>query len=86
MLDQTKMKALSTGLNGACQECEDNNDLGRYETDECGNEAIDEGFFSNHPCILCDGLAGLRFAAHYLDENGELNHIDVCTECVERIN
>ena len=88
MLNTSELHALSTGLNGNCTECLEKYDFPPNVVKLAieNGQVCEDGFFSSHPCILCDGPAGMRYAAHYLDENNELNHIDVCTACVEGIN
>ena len=62
---------------GTCDKC-----------DECKNE-IDEGHFSWTSCDTCgSSLGGDRFAAHYIDPTDcerQLNHIEVCVDCLQYI-
>lgn len=44
---------------------------------------IDEGGFSCYCCDCCGNpLGGDKFAVHGFDENGELLHYDVCSDCL----
>jgi hypothetical protein len=47
------------------------------------DELPDEGGISRHPCECCgSGLAGTRYAAHGFDAHDELNHLEVCVDCL----
>lgn len=46
----------------------------------------DEGGFSTIDCDACySDLAGQRYPAHGITEDGTKVHLDVCTDCVETI-
>jgi hypothetical protein len=51
--------------------------------DECLEEQDDEGFFSWSSCDCCgSSLGGTRYAAHGRDKDGNLVHLDVCSDCL----
>ena len=50
-----------------------------YEADEI----VDEGGFSWQPCQCCEStFGGDRHPAHYIDDDGKINHIEVCVDCL----
>ncbi len=64
--------------------------VGYVPYDKCGecpeeqDESIgDEGYFSWSACDCCgSGLGGTRYAAHGIDANGDIVHLNVCQDCV----
>jgi len=53
---------------------------------EYNEEVGDEGEFSWQPCELCHStLGGQRYAAHALDSNDELIHLEICVDCVQNL-
>jgi len=76
----------SPGLCPGCTECMS---AFGYESEESFEEDIssgkifDEGSFSWHSCQSCgSSVGGERFAAHGVNENGEIIHFDVCQDCL----
>lgn len=72
------LEAFSVGACPGCREC------GLSETPtEAERCAADEGSFSWSACESCgSSLGGNRYPAHYLDDNGEISHMHVCTDCL----
>ena len=66
---------------GACPGCET---CGLEE--DCSQEQLDmmsEGSFSWRACDCCGStLGGNRYPAHWLDENKEIMHEEICHDCV----
>jgi len=84
------LEFVSSGLCPNCEECSDN---WGYESIEEYNQAVenyeieDEGSFSHYPCDDCNtNLGGDSFAAHGIDENGELVHFTICRDCLMEFN
>ena len=69
------MESFSTGSCNDCVQCQESS----VSDDE---EVHVEPHFSWSPCPVCGStLGGDRHAAHYIAE-GDLNHLDVCTDCL----
>ena len=88
------LEHVSTGLNSKCLDCFPD----AYPCPHCG-ELIDpdtqeppdaentEGSFSCSSCDCCDStLGGNREPAHGIDKDGNLVHMEVCTDCVYYLN
>ena len=70
------MEYFSTGCCNDCVRCQES-----CVSD--GDEVHVEPYFSWSPCPVCGStLGGDRHAAHYIAE-GDLNHLDVCTDCAD---
>ena len=67
--------------------CDELNAVSVGTCDRCNDcDEYADGFFSWAACDTCNSsLGGMRYPAHYLDDNGELCHIDVCMDCVQYI-
>ncbi len=64
--------AWSSGFYLDCQDCYNNE-----------HNILNEGHFSSQACEICGSrLGGDRFAAHALDDNNEIIHFEICTDCV----
>ena len=49
----------------------------------CEDNEHDEPYFSWSPCDCCSSrLGGDRYAAHGIDEDGDIVHLDVCVDCL----
>ena len=76
---------VSPGLCPCCLQCQSNFGLSEAEMKgllESG-ELADEGGYSLHDCDSCGSdLGGDRYAAHAIDADGELVHLDVCIDCL----
>lgn len=86
---------LSTGLINDCSECcdifgIDHNNIAEVQNfkQDIETEAIlDEGSISRSACDLCGTtLQGQRFIAHGRDENEDIVHLDICVDCVDKVN
>ena len=65
-----ELHAVSTGIRRDCNDC----------------DGYGEGFYSSLPCDTCNSLlGGIRYPAHYLDDNNELCHMDICKNCSQYI-
>ena len=80
------LRAESSGFLAECDECRDNHDFCCVHSAKAAVEAGDslsEGSFSWEPCDICGShLGGDRFSAHALDDDGQIIHLEVCTDCV----
>lgn len=82
-------KALSTGICGACPQCQSDFDMTEQElTDGVSNGSVpDEGGISKHGCDLCPSWEQQTlYPAHYLDDDDNIQHLEVCETCVLQIN
>ena len=76
---------VSPGISCRCEQCQ--SDYGMAEAEisagcESG-ELCDEGGYSMQDCESCGtDLAGDRYAAHGIGENGDLIHLDICCDCL----
>ena len=77
---------LSSGHCPGCETCRKDLD---YQTMEDlalayeHDEIVEEPSFSWYPCDCCGtAQAGDRYAAHGLDHNREVIHLEVCVDCV----
>ena len=78
-------QAVKSGLEGL-----DFVSVGYIEHDKCSEcpeeQNGDEGHFSWSACGVCNSsLGGDRFAAHGMDTDGNLVHLDVCVDCLQYI-
>lgn len=65
---------LSTGGCPGCEEC---------GIEESAEEYCVEPHFSWSSCDICGShLGGDRHPAHYCDDDGAINHLDICTDCL----
>jgi hypothetical protein len=72
------LEGLSHGSVGLCSGCSD--------CPVCDGEESDEGHFSWQSCEVCgSSLGGDRYAAHALDKDGNLVHLEVCVDCLAYI-
>ena len=59
---------------GACPGCEDCTDI-QYDI-------ASEPYFSWLPCDICyRPLGGDRYPAHYIDNENEIVHLNICSDC-----
>lgn len=73
-------KGLDALSSGRCHSCQDCNPEELSEEDFSADE---DGGFSWTPCEICDrSLGGDRYAAHYIDAEGTLRHLEICADCV----
>ena len=71
-------KAVDRGLDGYTNES-----VGLCEGSEQCEGETEEGSFSWHSCDICgSSLGGDRFPAHAVDANGDIEHFDICTDCL----
>lgn len=79
------LEAVSSGICGACPDCQRAHGMtprAFYAACEAGR-VCDEPSFSWGRCEGCgSGLGGDRHAGHALDANGDLLHLELCTDCV----
>lgn len=77
---------LSTGILGSCEQCRSDygiDDAAEFDRMVMDEELYDEGSFSYHDCELCGSdKGGDRYAAHDIDEHGDLVHYEICRACV----
>lgn len=82
-------KAVENGLTGL-----EHVSVGYMSYEKCGDCPIggdesdcgDEGHFSWSACDCCgSSLGGTRYAAHGLDSEGNIVHLDVCVDCLQFI-
>lgn len=77
--------AWSSGFCSGCQDCLESYDICCKDKAEAmieRNEIVDEPNFSWQACEICNShLGGDRYAAHARDENNEIIHFEVCTDC-----
>lgn len=72
------LRAFSVGACPGCEACGLGDDPSDHERDRA-----EESHFSWRPCEACHtSLGGDRHPAHYLDDEGELCHMNVCTDCL----
>lgn len=72
------LRAFSVGACPGCSTC----GLDDEPTEE-EREVADESYFSWSDCDTCgSSLGGDRHPAHYLNEENEVEHLDVCTDCL----
>lgn len=76
---------LSAGLCPTCPDCQRDHGMtprafhAAYEN----GEVPDEGSFSWRSCECCGStFGGDRYAAHYLDDDGKIGHVEVCVDCL----
>jgi len=75
----------STGICSTCTECQKIYDMSAAELEECAGDIPGESF-SWHPCERCGcSLGGTRYVSHGIVD-GELEHAEVCVECLYAIN
>jgi len=84
------LRFVSTGLCGGCEECKDN---AGYDSQDIFAGGVQDGVieecpdFSWRACDWChSNRGGNRHAAHGVDSEGELVHLDICTGCLMEIN
>lgn len=89
-MNLSNLSHVSTGLCSGCEQCGE--EFGyespeEFERDLSEGGVFDEGSFSWSCCERCgDTLGGSRYAAHGIDENGELVHFAVCKDCLFELN
>lgn len=72
----------STGGCPGCEDCGLNDDPTEEQIDIASTP-----YFSWSRCVCCNSpLGGDRHPAHYVDENGDINHINICTDCLFYVN
>ena len=75
----------STGLCPGCAVCQQDHDCS--DEDMRSGAAFDEGSFSWSSCEGCGStLGGNRYAAHGVDSDGAILHLDVCEDCLLALN
>jgi hypothetical protein len=76
------LRFVSTGACPGCADC----GLSDNPTDhEC--ECAEEPGFSWSRCECCGSrLGGDRYPAHYVDSNNEIQHFEVCSDCLMYLN
>lgn len=83
------LEHVSTGVCPACPDCQRDHGMeprAFYAACENGDMA-DAPHFSWHHCQACGtSLGGDRHVAHGIDTNGDLNHFDVCEDCLQYLN
>jgi hypothetical protein len=76
------LEHVSTGVLPGCHEC----GVPDGATDE-DREMAEESSFSWSSCdVCCSSLGGDRHKAHGVDRNGDILHLEVCTDCLYYIN
>jgi len=82
------LEFVSVGLCGKCPDCQRDYDMSPhvfYSAVESG-EVYDEGHFSWGRCECCGSrLGGNRYAAHGIDQDDNLVHLEVCVDCLQYI-
>jgi len=79
----------TTGLCPGCVECADRHgkSLHGMSLAISTGAVYDEGSFSWSPCEGCGStLGGTRYAAHGVDSNGDIIHLDICEDCLLALN
>lgn len=80
--------SIAVGLCGTCPDCQSAYGMSPREFHAAlGDGGVcEEGGFSNHDCDHCgQSLAGDRFAAHILEQDHAITHMDVCCDCIHSI-
>lgn len=78
-----ELRAFSVGPCRGCEACEISSDDETLD-DERFHDLASEPHFSWSACESCGStLGGDRHPAHYLDDENEIQHLDVCTDCVQ---
>lgn len=80
---------ISSSVIGDCKECQcyygvfEDEEINKFKEDVKSGKIQDEGSFSWEACNTCGStLGGTRYDSHALDENNELVHLDICTDCL----
>lgn len=80
------LKHISTGPCPGCKNCADNFGYCCVHSLDYAienGEVCDEGGFSRCQCECCGStLGGNRYAAHGVDSDGKVLHLEVCPDCV----
>ena len=80
------LEFVSSGICPSCETCMSDfgyTDPELFETDWSSGKIFDEGHFSWHSCECCGStLGGTRYVGHGVDSNGDINHFEICEDCV----
>ena len=78
--------AWSSGFCSGCQDCLDGQNICCSDKAEAmieRDEIVNEPNFSSQACDICGShLGGDRYAAHALDDDNEIVHFEICTDCI----
>lgn len=83
-----ELDSMSIGLCGGCEVCQLALGFNSQELEEgISNGTIpDEPSFSHSSCDTCgSSLGGNRYAAHYMDTDKQIGHLEICSDCVQYI-